>query len=57
MYQAITELTLDGVHYVPGQVVDVRALDARTVARLVEQRRLIVAALPPVTEPARRKAA
>lgn len=62
MYRAIAELTLDGTRYAPGQVVDVQAIDARTVARLVEQRRLIVA-VPPVNpgcqlpEPAKRKSA
>lgn len=54
MYKAINEFVLDGVPYKPGQTVDVSGIDPRTVARLVEQRNLMVA---PVAPDAKRKAA
>lgn len=59
MYKSINALLLDGVQYFPGQHVDVSGIDPRTVARLVEQRKLIFDALatpePPVSS--RKKAA
>jgi hypothetical protein len=54
MYSAISDLLLNGVRYTPGQSVDVTGLDARTIARLVEQRRLISMAPAPDSKPARK---
>lgn len=51
MYRAIGELLLDGVRYQPGQIVDMGGIDARTVTRLVEQRRILFASVTPDVPP------
>jgi len=59
MYSALSDLLLNGVRYAPGQAVEIAGLDARTIARLVEQRRLIFMAPAPApdSKPARKTAA